>query len=82
LVLGRFPPIIRDRRIRTRVQFAFILPIFLWLLIFAFAILPRLDLSVGQMTVATLWAISPLAIFGGLTFGLDEAARQTTSTTA
>jgi hypothetical protein len=83
LILHRFLPVIPDRRIRTRIQFASVVPVFGWLLVFAFVILPRLDLSVGQVAVATLWAISPLAIFGGLTFGLDEAARvRSTATTA
>jgi len=82
LILHRFLPVIADGRIRTRIQFASVVPVFGWLLAFAFVILPRLDLSVGQAAVVTLWAISPLAIFGGLTFGLDEAARRRTRTTA
>ena len=82
LILHRFLPVIPDKRIRTRIQFASVVPVFGWLLVFAFFLLPRLDLSVGQVTVATLWAMSLPAIFGGLTFGLDEAARRRTSATA
>ncbi|EEF57437.1 permease prefix domain 1-containing protein [Pedosphaera parvula] len=79
LFLHRFLPIIRDRRARTRVQFATFLPVMVWICVFAFALLPRVDLTVSQMTVLTLWAIAPLAVFGGLIFGLDEAARRNTS---
>jgi len=75
LFLRRFLPVVPDKRIRTRIQFVSVIPVFVWLLAFAFVILPQLELTIGQVTVATLWAISPLAIFGGLTFGLDEAAR-------
>jgi hypothetical protein len=76
LLLRRMLPIIPDRRIRTRIQCASVIPVFIWLIAFAFVILPRLELTFGEVTVATLWAISPLAIFGGLTFGLDEADYQ------
>lgn len=79
LILRHFLPAIPDSRTRTRIQFTSVIPVFVWLIAFAFLILPRFDLTFGQVTVATLWAISPLAIFGGLTFGLDEAARRATS---
>jgi hypothetical protein len=77
-----FLPIIPDKQIRTRVQFACATPVFIWLIIFAFVILPRLDLTIGQVTVATLWAIYPLALLGGLILGLDEAARRRSPKTA
>jgi hypothetical protein len=79
LFLRRFLPVIPNKRMRTRIQFASVIPVFMWLIAFAFVILPQLELTIGQVTVATLWAISPLAILGGLTFGLDEAARRATS---
>ena len=79
LLLRRFLPVIGNKRLRTRIQFASVIPVIVWIAAFGFAILPRLDLTLGQVTVATLWAISPLAIFGGLTFGLDEAAYRVTS---
>ena len=78
-VLGRILPVIPNQRIRTRIQFAFVIPVIVWIAAFGFAIPPRLDLTFGQGTVAILWAIAPLAIFGGLTFGLDEAAYRATS---
>ena len=80
--LRRFLPVIPEKRIRTRIQFASIIPVFAWLFAFAYVILPGLEPDIGRMTVATLWAISPLAIFSGLAFGLDEAARCATSETA
>jgi hypothetical protein len=79
LLLQGFLPVIRSKGLRTRIQLASVIPVIVWIAAFGFAILPRLDLSFGQITVATLWAIAPLAIFGGLTFGLDEAAYRATS---
>jgi hypothetical protein len=79
LLLYRVLPIIPSKRIRTRIQFASVIPVIVWIAAFGFAILPRLDLTFGQITVVTLWAIAPLAIFGGLTLGLDEAAHRATS---
>jgi hypothetical protein len=79
LLLRRFLPVIRNKGLRTRIQLASVIPVIVWIAAFGFAILPRLDLSFGQITVATLWAIAPLAIFGGVTFGLDEAAYRATS---
>ena len=76
LLLHRFLPIIRDKKTRTRVQFASAIPLFIWLVVFTYVVLPRLELTIAQTTVAILWAVSPLAIFGGLIFGLDEAARK------
>src|SRR5439155_14610517 len=70
LYIYRFLPIIPDKRIRTGVQFASLLPLLAWLCVFAFMVLPRVELTLGQVTVATLWAISPLAVFGGLICGL------------
>lgn len=79
LFLHRFLPVILDQRVRTRVQFASALPLFVWLCAFVYVILPRVELTVAELSVATLWAVSPLAVFGGLICGLDEAARRGTS---
>jgi len=75
LYIHRFLPIIPDKRVRTCVQFASVLPVLIWPCVFTFVILPRVELTIGQVNVATLWAISPLAVFGGLILGLDEAAQ-------
>jgi len=74
LFLHRFLPVVRDQRVRTRIQFASALPLFVWLCVFVYVIVPRAELTVAQLGLATLWAISPLGIFGGLICGLDEAA--------
>jgi hypothetical protein len=79
LYLNRFLPVIPDRRFRSRVQFAGAIPLFVWLCVFVYVVLPRVELTVAQMSVATLWGFSPLAVFGGLICGLDEAAHRRTS---
>jgi hypothetical protein len=76
LFLYRLLPVIPDKRIRTRVQFLSALPLFIWLLVFAYGILGRLELTLGQIMVVTLWSITPLAVFGGLIVGLDEAVHR------
>ncbi len=77
LLLHRWLPSIPDPRIRTRLLFAGAVPVFAWLGVFAYVVLPRFELALGQVTLATLWAIAPLAVFGGLILWLDEAARGT-----
>ena len=79
LFLHRFLPVIPDQRLRTRVQFVGALPLFVWLCVFAYGVVPRVEWTVSQLSVATLWAVSPLAIFGGLICGLDEAAARKAS---
>jgi hypothetical protein len=44
LFLRRFLPVIPNSRMRTRIQFASVIPVFAWLIAFAFVILPRLEL--------------------------------------
>jgi hypothetical protein len=76
LFLYRLLPVIPEKRIRARVQFLSALPLFIWLLVFAYGILGRLELTLGQIMVVTLWSITPLAVFGGLIVGLDEAVHR------
>ena len=73
LIAYRFLPVIPDKRLRTKVQFATLLPVLLWVVAFAFFILPRVEFTFGRLLVTTLWALSPLAAFSGMVFGLDEA---------
>jgi hypothetical protein len=76
LCLYRLLPVIADKRIRTRIQIVSALPVFAWLGVFAFVVLPRFDSTLSQITVVTLWALSPLSLFGGVILGLDEAAHR------
>ncbi len=73
LMAYRVLPVIPDKHFRTRVQFAIFLPVLLWVGAFAFFILPRVEFTFGRLLVTTLWALSPLAAFSGVVFGLDEA---------
>ena len=79
LFLYRFLPVIPDKRVRSRVQFAGAIPLFVWLCVFVYVVLPSVELTVAEMAVATLWGFSPLAVFGGLICGLDEAAHRRNS---
>jgi len=76
LFLHRLLPVIPGKRTRTRIQFFSALPLFIWLLVFAYGILGRLELTLGQIMVVTIWGMTPLAVFGGLIIGLDEAVHR------
>ena len=73
LIAYRVLPVIPDKHLRTRIQFAVFLPVLVWVAAFAFFILPRVEFTFGRLLVTTLWALSPLATFSGVVFGLDEA---------
>jgi hypothetical protein len=73
LIVYRILLAIHDQITRTKVQFAILLPILLWVGVFALFILPRVEFAFGWLLVTTLWALSPLAAFSGVVFGLDEA---------
>jgi hypothetical protein len=79
LAIYRFLPVIPEKQSRTRFQVATFLPVFIWVCAFAFVVLPRIEFTIGRLLVITLWALCPLGLFGGVVFGLDEAARRRTS---
>jgi len=76
LFLYRLLPVIPEKRIRTRVQFLSAAPLLIWLLVFVYGILGKLELTLGQIMVVWLWGITPLAVLGGLIVGLDEAVHR------
>ena len=76
LFIHRFLPVIADKRTRTRVQLAASVPACARLVVFMRIFLPRLEFTVSQLLVATLWALAPLGVLGGFIFGLDEAVRR------
>ncbi|EEF62681.1 hypothetical protein [Pedosphaera parvula] len=72
--LSRFLPVLTSDRARIKVQFACALPAVAWVFVYFYVILPHCNLTLGEVVVATLWGIAPLAIVGGITNGMDEAA--------
>lgn len=69
-----FLPVLPDHRARTTVQIFCALPAVIWLLGFLYLVLPHCDFTLGQLLVAILWAMVPLAIAWGVTNGMDKAA--------
>jgi hypothetical protein len=61
----------------TQTQIAHIisaLATFAWLMIYFHVILPRCNFTMGEVIVASIWAMMPCAMFGGITSGVNEAA--------
>jgi hypothetical protein len=81
LILGtpyyhRFLPVVSNRRVRLGVQIA---GVFFWMICAGVAmnfVLPQFNLAVGQIVVVVLWIMMPTAAFGGIGYGLGEAARR------
>jgi hypothetical protein len=66
-------PVFPRWRVRFAIQFAVALSAVIWMMIYAYIILPRCNFTMGQLVVATLWAMTPWAIVGGFMNGMDEA---------
>jgi hypothetical protein len=69
-------PVIRNGRIRMMIQIAAILSWLVCGVLFMNVILPRLNLTVSQITVAVLWMMMPVATISGIAYGLGDAARR------
>lgn len=65
-------PVVPHRRSRFAIQVGVTLAVVLWATGYFYLILPHCDFTMGQLVVATLWAMTPFAIVGGITNGMDE----------
>ncbi len=68
---GKFPTI-RTNRIRD----AIFVPVMLWLVIFAYVIMPHAGLAESQRAVVSLWGFAPFGIVLGWIWGFAIAARE------
>ncbi|MGD0650007.1 MAG: permease prefix domain 1-containing protein [Verrucomicrobiia bacterium] len=84
----RFLPVIRNKRVRTAVEIACGLSGAVWMALFStlvvahfFDTCDRVDVRrVVQFAIVYLWAMTLMAILGGVAYGLEEAARRQTTT--
>ncbi len=67
---GRFP-VIHTNPIRD----AIFVPVVLWLVAFAYLIMPRCDFTMSQRGVVSLWGFAPFGILVGWLWGMAAAAR-------
>jgi len=72
----RLLPVIHNKRVRTAVGVACVLPGCAWLITFMLLLLPHFDLTAGQLPITVLWAMAPTAVLGSVAFGLNEIARK------
>ena len=73
LSCGKFP-LVRTNRIRD----AIFVPVMLWLLIFAYLIMPHTNLDDSPRAVASLWGFAPFGIALGWIWGYAGAMRKRT----
>ncbi|HXI69073.1 MAG TPA: hypothetical protein VNN22_01820 [Verrucomicrobiae bacterium] len=69
---GKFPTI-RTNRIRN----AIFVPVMIWLVTFAYLIMPHTGLDESQRAVVSLWGFAPFGIVLGWIWGFATAARKT-----
>jgi len=72
----RLLPVIHNKRVRTAVGVACVLPGCAWLITFMLLLLPHFDLTAEQLPITVLWAMAPTAVLGSVSFGLNEIARK------
>jgi hypothetical protein len=74
---GRYISAILPALSRRQTQIAHIISgsaLFAWLMIYFYVVLPHCNFSMGEVVVATIWAMTPCTMFGGITSGVNEAA--------
>jgi hypothetical protein len=71
LTCGKFPAV-RTNRIRD----AIFIPVMLWLVIFAYLIMPHASLDESQRAMVSLWGLAPFGIVLGWIWGFATAARK------
>lgn len=74
---GRFPAV-RTNQIRD----AILIPVMLWLVTFAYLIMPHLGLAESQRAVISLWGFAPFGIVLGWVWGFTTAKRKATAIAA
>jgi len=72
---GKYPAV-RTNRIRDAV----FVPVMLWLVIFAYVIMPHAGLAESQRAMVSLWGFAPFGIVLGWIWGFATAARKMTAT--
>ena len=72
---GQFPTV-RTNRIRD----AIFVPVMIWLVAFAYVIMPHTGLAESQRAVVSLWGFAPFGIVFGWIWGFATAARKMTAT--
>jgi len=73
---GRFPIILT-----SRIRDVIFLPALLWLVAFAYVIMPRCDFPMSQRGVVSLWGFAPFGILVGWLWGMVAAQRKKVATT-
>jgi hypothetical protein len=85
----RFLPVIGNKRVRTAVEIACGLSGAVWIVLFSNIVLAHffdtcdhVDVRLlAQFAVVFLWAMTLMAVLGGVAYGLEEAARRLTPPT-
>jgi len=76
ILSGRFP-VVQTTRIRDVI----FVPVLLWLVAFAYIIMPRCDFTMSQRGVASLWGFAPFGILVGWLWAMAAAGRKKVATT-
>jgi hypothetical protein len=81
-IMPRWFPIIADKSVQSAIGIVGSISGMSWFVAFAYLILPRFDLTQGQLLVAVLWAIVPVLVFPTASFMMmDNSERQQVTTT-
>ncbi|HEV2691633.1 MAG TPA: hypothetical protein VG347_01930 [Verrucomicrobiae bacterium] len=77
--INRLFPVVSDRRIRTLIGLTFGAISLIGIIVFMNFLLPKFELTQGQLTVIVLWSMTLMAALGAVWAGLEEAARRQTA---
>ena len=74
-ICGKFPVMCTNR-----IRDAIFVPVLLWLVAFAYMIMPSCNLTMSQRGVVSLWVFAPFGILVGWLWGMATAARKKAAT--